>query len=343
MKLQGDLEKQQGIYYEAELNTQPIGIGGMGRVYKGWRISGDGTVKTPVAIKFVFEDLPRHAVARAKREASIQLVNDNLLHMLAFIPTTGKDARGNTVEHYHVVSELLHGVTLSDLLEGKTTDFEGKSVPYAEEMLLLHSRQPEKFATVIVRQVLEGLMALHNNGYIHRDIDPSNIMLTADRHVKLLDFGIAKKLDMLDDDDSDYQDDPCQTERLVGKMKYAAPELARSDVASQNATTDIYAVGILLYQLLCGHLPFDGKMKEVMEKQINKPMPLEDISDKKLRDIVGQATEKQQEKRYQTAADFANALADTQSAPRPPVPIAVIISALAAAGIAVGIIVALLI
>lgn len=305
--LQGEKERAKGIYYEVDTANNPIGIGGMGRVYRGLCINRTTRESKPVAVKFIFEDSPISSIERARREASIQLRNDNLIEMLGFIETQNKAGNGNVVSHYHVVSELLHGVTLLDVLDGKDVDYAGKKVPFATEMYQMYNSQRERFALIIVKSVLSGLMALHDNGYIHRDIDPSNIMLTADEHVKLIDFGIAKRLDMLTAE-SDVLSDPCQKERLVGKMSYAAPELVKSDVTHQDKTTDIYAVGILLFQLLSGHLPFEGTMQDVMEMQLNSDVPLNDISNPNLRNIIKKATDKQQGNRFQSTSEFRVAL-----------------------------------
>ncbi len=304
MILQGEKERSEHIHYEVDPSGKPIGIGGMGRVYKGVCVNEQTREAKPVAIKFMFEDLPAHAVERARREASIQLRSDQLVEMLGFIETSDETGNGNRVKHYHVVSELLHGVSLSDVLEGKDTDFEGNTIPFAKEMYQLYKEEPEKFALIIIKNVLSGLMSLHDNGYIHRDIDPSNIMLTSDRHVKLIDFGIAKKINLLATGGNEMN----VKERLVGKIKYAAPELVQSDIAHQNRTTDIYAVGILLYQLICGHLPFDGSEYEVMQMQIKKKVPLNEIENPMMRKVIKRATEKKQSKRYQTASEFRVAL-----------------------------------
>jgi serine/threonine-protein kinase len=323
IKLQGQLEKQKGIHYEVDPTEPPIGIGGMGRVYKGVCVNEHTHEVKPVAIKFMFEDLPVHAIDRARREASIQLRNDNLVEMFGFIETLDDMGGGHRAKHYHVVSELLHGVPLSEMLEGNVTDFEGNEVPFAVEMLQMYKEHPEQFAIRIVKSVLAGIMALHDNGYIHRDIDPSNIMLTSDNHIKLIDFGIAMKLNTLSVAD-DVSLDGNRKERLVGKPKYAAPELVRADVNSQNQTTDIYSIGILLFQLTCGCLPFEGSMEEVMQMQLTKDMPLSNISNPALRDIIKRATEKKQEKRYQSASEFRVAL-DTMSTPPNPLPVKTII------------------
>ena len=78
-----------------------------------------------------------------------------------------------------------------------------------------------EFAIFIVKNILSGIMALHDKGYIHRDLDPSNIMITADRKVKIIDFGIAKKLDSLNTQDQQLTN----TGQFVGKAAYGAPEI----------------------------------------------------------------------------------------------------------------------
>ena len=190
IRIQGESEKRRGIFYQLDSNDQPIGVGGMGQVFKGLCINERNGHTRPVAIKFMFDDLPPHAIERARREASIQLRNDNLVEMLGFIEIAEKTPLGDVKMHYHVVSELLTGVSLSDLMEGKTTDRDGNSVPFAEKLLADYKNDSEHFARTIVINVLSGLMALHDAGYIHRDIDPSNIMVTTDGHIKLIDFGI---------------------------------------------------------------------------------------------------------------------------------------------------------
>ena len=91
MRLQGDSEKKKGIYYQVDSSEEPIGIGGMGRVFKGVCINEKTGTSKPVAIKFMYDDLPAQAVERARREASIQLRNDNLIEMLGFIEQKSKN------------------------------------------------------------------------------------------------------------------------------------------------------------------------------------------------------------------------------------------------------------
>lgn len=300
VRLQGDKEKKLGIYYEYNPSDTPLGEGGMGKVYKGWLCNVANNQRREVAIKFLYSDLPPHVIARARREAAVQLRNDNLIEMLGFVETSGNDEIGQPVIRYHVISEYLHGVTLDKLLEGYVCDHTGNVIPFAQELHGKYLNDSYSFALTIVRNLLSGLMALHDAGYIHRDIDPSNIMITSNGKIKLIDFGIAKRVYGNNTKESSYTVDG----QFIGKPKYAAPELVRGLVDSQNVTTDLYAVGILLYQLLVGRVPFDGEMAEVLEMQLTKKMPLHNVKQKQIREVIRIATQKKRSQRFQSAAEF---------------------------------------
>ena len=309
MIIQGAAERLAKIHYEIDTEEKPLGVGGMGQVFKGIRVDEKTGVRIPVAIKFLFDDLPVNVIERARREASIQIHNENLVEMYGFIQIDEEIAPGKVHERYHVVSELLHGVMLYDLLKGKVTDNEGSLIPFAEELYRMYQNERREFAVFIIKNVLSGIMALHDKGYVHRDIDPSNIMITSDRKVKIIDFGIAKQMSTLN-----TQDQLLTTAGMfMGKAAYAAPELVLGDVSHQNETTDIYAIGIMFFQLVTGNLPFEGASHEILEMQQHKKMPLQLIEDKALRKIIGKATEKEQSKRYQSAAEFRVAVEQLKS------------------------------
>ena len=309
MIIQGAAERLAKIHYEIDTEEKPLGVGGMGQVFKGIRVDEKTGVRIPVAIKFLFDDLPVNVIERARREASIQIHNENLVEMYGFIQIDEEIAPGKVHERYHVVSELLHGVMLYDLLKGKVTDNEGSLIPFAEELYRMYQNERREFAVFIIKNVLSGIMALHDKGYVHRDIDPSNIMITSDRKVKIIDFGIAKQMSTLN-----TQDQLLTTAGMfMEKAAYAAPELVLGDVSHQNETTDIYAIGIMFFQLVTGNLPFEGATHEILEMQQHKKMPLQLIEDKALRKIIGKATEKEQSKRYQSAAEFRVAVEQLKS------------------------------
>ena len=304
IRLQGEAEKRKGVYYQLDSEDEPIGVGGMGQVFKGVCVNERTSVTRPVAIKFMYDDLPPQAIERARREASIQLRNDNLVEMLGFIEIDETTPLGEIKKHFHVVSELLTGCSLSDIFEGKTLDRDGEDVAYAVKLQQDFKNDPEHFAKIIVVNVLSGLMALHDAGYIHRDIDPSNIMVTTDGHIKLIDFGIAKQMNTLTTSDKALT----VAGKFMGKPEYAAPELALGDIQHQNQTTDIYAMGILLYQCIVGHTPFEGARHEILEKQLKAKLPLDVIKNKDLRYIIAKACEKKQEQRFQTSSEMRVAI-----------------------------------
>ena len=129
-------------------------------------------------------------------------------------------------------------------------------------------------------------------------------LLTNDGKIKLIDFGIAKRLNDLNTKDRLLT----SAGSFVGKAAYAAPELVLGDVVNQNETTDIYAIGVLLFQLLTGHLPFIGPSSEVLDKQLNTPVPVKEVREPGFRKIILKAMAKKQEDRYATASEFRVAL-----------------------------------
>ena len=303
-KIQGRAEKLKGIYYEFNSDDEPLGEGGMGKVFKGLCVDESTGKARNVAVKFMYSDLPPYAIEKARREAAIQFRHSNLIEMLGFIETEEKSVLGEPIRHYHVVSELLEGVSLDKMFEGKLTDQQGHFVPFAEKLFKDYQQDVNHFAVEIIKNILSGLMTMHDAGYIHRDIDPTNIMITTDGHIKLIDFGIAKKMNSLTTHDKHLT----QAGQFVGKPEYAAPELVLGAINEQNQTTDIYAVGILLFQCIVGHPPFEGDRSDILQKQLHSPLPLKLIKHKGLRAIVAQATEKSRAKRFQSAAEFRVAL-----------------------------------
>lgn len=193
IKLQGEKEKEQGIYYEFDNCSTPLGEGGMGKVYRGRRVNLYTHETRDVAIKFMFAGLPPNVIQRAEDEANIRILHDNLVEMMGFLSVETRMPNGAISVRYHVVSELLIGVSLTDLIQGVVTDQNGNVIPYAQSLYKLYNTSPEQFAVTVIKKILSGIMALHDAGYIHRDIDPSNIMITRDGKIKLIDFGIAKK------------------------------------------------------------------------------------------------------------------------------------------------------
>ncbi len=315
MILEGKYEVEHNIYYEFDRKQHPIGEGGMGVVYKGVCVNRETNATRDVAIKEIHieVDNPSFAeaiVERARREASIKFNNDNLIEMLGFVEV--EDIKFNTRRiRYYVISEFLTGVTLQDALQGKCNDYQGIPITAARELYEMYRINREDTASRIIKSILYGITALHDKGFIHRDIDPSNIMITEDGKIKLIDFGIAKKANALTSKD----DLKVRPGGMVGKIKYAAPELIEAKTDSQCSATDIYSIGVLFYELLTGRLPFEGDDAKIIEGHLHQKPDLELIHNEKYRSIVAKAMAKNPSRRYMSSSEMRVALDSTNPNP----------------------------
>jgi serine/threonine protein kinase len=185
-----------------------------------------------------------------------------------------------------------------------------------EKKIKDEGRLPEAKALSMMRQILEAIQHAHNKDIIHRDIKPSNILIGEDGRPRVTDFGIA-----IVNNASRLTSSP---NTPIGTACYMSPEQIRTPLAIDHRS-DIYALGILLYEMLTGDVPFDGETEfAIQEKQVgyHAPNPRErftDISEPVVR-IIHKAMEKKAEARYQSCAEFIkaiNALIDTK--PRLPI------------------------
>lgn len=302
--LQGDEEKRNGIFYEYDPFSKPIGEGGMGVVFKGFRVNASTGARQVVAIKAMKDGLPDEVYGRACREANIRLKNDNLIEMMGLITTVEQERGGRSIRRYYVISEFLNGVVLTDLLKGNFKNHDGIEIPYAKQLYTNYVTERERTAVEIIKRVLAGIMALHDRKCIHRDIDPSNIMVTTEGNLKIIDFGIAKYVGQLGTQDNLQT----STGKFIGKAEYASPELVLGDVRNQYFTTDIYAIGILFYQLLVGDLPFTGSQYDIMQAQLKKSVPVRKVQYSEYRSIIKKATAKTQPERYQSCIEMRLAI-----------------------------------
>ncbi len=300
------------IYYEFDKDSAPLGEGGMGRVYQGYRVDSSLNYQSLVAIKCIKPELVSNptVIQRAQREASVRLDHTNLIRMYGlFSGAEYNQYTGTYIPSYYIAMERLIGVNLDEILfKGIVTDRSGLVVPIADELLQAYSSDRETASVTVMQSLLSGIDYLHRFGFIHRDLDPSNVMLTQEGTTKIIDFGICKRIGM-----SSYGGGLTQAGQFLGKVAYAAPELILGDLKSQGPATDIYALGIMLYQMLMGQLPVIGSDQEVMDAHLKGKFDLSGVKNKRLRKIIERATEKDPNKRFSSAVDFSRELSALDS------------------------------
>ncbi len=208
-----------------------------------------------------------------------------------------------------------HIVTIYDV--GKSGDIPYIAMEFLQgrelrDILNDGQRMPVGQVINIVAQVAQGLAYAHENGIVHRDVKPSNIMISRDGHVKITDFGIARMASAVV---------RTQTGMVLGSPKYMSPEQVVGSLTDQRS--DIFSLGVMLYEMLTGQAPFAGEnINAIMYQTMNSvPPPPSSISSnipEMLNFIVAKALAKKLEHRYQDAKEFANDLyACRDRLPRP--------------------------
>lgn len=243
------------------------------------------TALKPVALKVLFSDLATNPmyVQRFQRESQIIIKHPNIVEILDYIVIPGEKKGGRTpAAKHHIVMEYLNGENLDTILDR------------------LEKPLHEKVALGYTKQILEGLHALHAKMNItHRDLKPSNLMILHDDTIKILDFGVAK----LDAEHDDAHLTNIST--FIGTPAYASPEqMSNIDVGHH---TDLWALGIILYQMLTKNLPFEGGSAEDTKRNIlsrSQITPKIPAIDPLINDIISKATQKDIDKRYTTAEAF---------------------------------------
>ncbi|MBD0325912.1 MAG: protein kinase [Pyrinomonadaceae bacterium] len=273
-----------------------INEGGMGTVYRSTHVLMEKTV----AIKVLHPALAADdkIVARFSREAKAA---SRISHPHALNVTDFGEAENGVV---FLVMEYLHGKTLKDII---------------------HESGPMPLPRVveIIRQVCGALAAAHNEGVVHRDLKSDNIMLVdvsgGGDWAKVLDFGIAKITEKVGQD-------PALTapNLIIGTPQYMSPEQC-SQASEIDARSDIYSLGIILYEMLVGHVPFTGESPTaIMMKHLQDAPPsiLEERKDlpASVGRVVARALAKRPEDRFQTVSELSESLAE--AAEDPPVAVA---------------------
>jgi serine/threonine-protein kinase len=274
-----------GVAIEARyLVARLAGAGGMSAVFE----ATDMVTNRRVALKILLQDLSTNAtvVSRFRREARI-VESLKSPFIAEFIGTGFLEGRP------YIAMEFLEGRTLDDLVQ--------KEAPL-----------PTQRAAQIAVQVLSGLQAAHEKQVIHRDVKPHNIFLVStDRAqdvVKLLDFGVAKLRTVEDEQVSSLTD----TGAVLGTPGYMSPEQAVGAKAV-SARSDIYSVGVVLYQMLCGQLPFKATNRNALLVQILAAAPLDlgrlnPSVPEEMCAIVRTAMARNPSRRFESCADFRERL-----------------------------------
>ncbi len=251
-----------------------IGDGGMANVYLAY----DRTLKRHVAIKMLRYELSKDErfIKRFKRESAqvINLDHPNIVHVYTV---------GDYKQQPFIVMEYVKGKTLKDYLRENGA---------LEPLTAVH----------IMTQLAEGVLYAHQNNIIHRDLKTQNIMITDEQVVKITDFGIAL---------SSNEADITQTNTIMGSVHYLAPELARGNLATERS--DIYALGIILYELLTGDVPFKGEgAVNIALQHLETPMPsIKEMTPdlpNSLDNIIQRCTAKSPSDRYQSVEELLNEL-----------------------------------
>lgn len=248
-----------------------IGSGGMANIYQAIQLSLDRVV----ALKIMHQHLTMNEgfVTRFEKEAkqAAQLHHENIVSIIDYGYENG---------NYYIAMEYVDGKNLRQILERQR-------------------RLPLEVGLLICHQVAEGLKYAHNQNLVHRDIKPANIILSNDGRVMITDFGIAKG-----DDDLSIT----ATGQMIGSPAYMSPEQAAGRLMDHRS--DIFSLGIILYEVLAGEKPFKGETYQAMVTSIMSQTPRSlrkiriDVNDE-IEKIFEKAIEKDVESRYQSAEEIA--------------------------------------
>lgn len=254
-----------------------LGSGAMGDVFLGYRCKNG----EPVAVKRVKDVYANNPMirTRARQEASLAFRHDNLVEMVGICEYAPDHGPIFMVSHF---------------VQGIDSDQYVKSLPDSDD-------REAKIARNIICPVLDALDYVHSRGVIHRDIKPSNIMVEQDSNVRLMDLGISRM---------SYGEGT--QSGFIGTPEYSAPEQIKKDEGQQcviNATTDIYQLGITMYELLDGTNPMSCDAEaDTLARQTKTILPHSDRISDRMMNVIWKATAKKQAYRFQTAMEFKNAI-----------------------------------
>lgn len=263
--------------------VEKVGEGGMGLVYK----AKDHLLSRFVAVKILKPELTEDEefINRFKKESlsSASLSHPNIVNIYDVGMEDGI---------YYIVMEFVNGKTLKQIIKEKAP------MPYMDVIN-------------ISRQICQALEHAHSNNIVHRDVKPQNILITQDGIVKVTDFGIAR---------ASSSSTLTNTGSVIGSAYYISPEQARGGYTDGKA--DIYSLGTVMYEMVTGHVPFQGESPVVValkhiQEEVIKPSEINPDIPAALEDIILKALEKNSGSRYESAAamirDLDRASADPDS------------------------------
>ncbi len=251
-----------------------IGVGGMATVYRAYDNVDDRTV----ALKILKDEFVGNEefIRRFKNEskAIAVLSHPNIVKVYDI-------SLGDRIQY--IVMEYIDGITLKEYISHQ------HEIPWKE-------------AVHFTVQILQALQHAHEKGIVHRDVKPQNIMLLQDGTIKVTDFGIAR---------FSNTETRTMTDKAIGSVHYIAPEQARGDITDGKA--DIYSVGVMLYEMLTGKLPFeaDSAVSVAIMQLQSEPKPLRDINEnipEGLEEITLKAMRKDPKQRYYSAKEMLEAI-----------------------------------
>ena len=250
--------------------TELIGVGGMADIYK----ANDIIENKVVAVKILKNEFAKSEdfLRRFRNESkAIALLSHKNIVKIYDV--------GFTDKIQYIVMEYIDGITLTE---------------YIERQGVLKWRDAVHFTT----QILRALQHAHDRGIVHRDIKSQNVMLLADGTIKVMDFGIAH---------FNRETDKTISEKAIGSVHYISPEQARGEVTDEKS--DIYSVGVMLYEMLTGVKPFDGDnpVSIALKHMQTKPKKMTEINSsipEGLEEITMKAMQKEPSERYQTAGEM---------------------------------------
>ncbi len=254
--------------------TEQIGMGGMAIVYKAVDMRTGHNVAVKVLRPEFNEDAEFVGRFQREAEAASKMTHHNIVNLL----DVGMDG-----ENRYLVMEYVQGKTLKEVIQER-------------------GRLSAPLACQIAIRILSALEHAHRNGIVHRDIKPQNILVHADGHIKVADFGIARIAD---------SSTLTKGDMVMGSVHYFSPEQARGEGA--NVTSDIYSTGVVLYEMLTGRIPFDGEtaVAVAMQHLHAQPVPIQSLAPDVPLSVVQvcmRAMEKNPAARYQSAREMATDL-----------------------------------